>query len=344
MLTISVVIATHNRASLLQSTLEQLRRQHYEPGDEVIVVDNASTDATAEVIARAAEGFPVPLHRRHDLSPGKAPALNAAIAVARGDILALTDDDVLVADDWIVTIRRVFRDPSIAIVGGRVDPRWQRPAPAWLRVEQQGRYGPMSSPLALLHYGEAQELGKRTAVGANMAVRRAVFEALGGFAPHLGKRRGTLLGGEDHELCRRAAEGGYRCEYRPELFWSGVTNAVIEGAADAAAPGRRAPSPRHLLRRFVVGLVSAPVQALSGRAANGAAQAMDAAFALGYLATQVSSRWNIERQEGIGDEQPVHGPGGRSRPGSPGDSGADRRHPRHARERSRTGAAIRIRG
>ena len=75
----------------------------------------------------------------------------------------------------------------------------------------------MSSPLALLHYGEAQDLGRRTAVGANMAVRRSVFEALGGFAPHLGKRRGTLLGGEDHDFCQRAVAAGYRCEYRPEL-------------------------------------------------------------------------------------------------------------------------------
>lgn len=319
MLTISVVIATHNRASLLQTTLDHLRRQEYAPGDEVIVVDNASTDATSEVMARAAEGFPVPLRRRHDPSPGKAPALNAAIAGARGDILALTDDDVIVADDWIATMRRLFEDSSVALVGGRVDPRWQRPAPAWLQVEQQGRYGPMSSPLALLHYGDAQDLGGRTAVGANMAVRRSLFYALGGFAPHLGKRRGTLLGGEDHELCQRAVIAGYRCEYRPELrvkhwvpaermrlqyflrwfFWSGITNAVIERTPDGTARPHETISAPHLLRRFVVGCVSAPVQALSGRAAKGAAQAMDAAFALGYLATRVSSRWNLKKLEGI---------------------------------------------
>ena len=168
MLNISVVIATHNRASLLRLTLDRLRTQAFFPGDDVIVVDNASTDPTAEVIVQAAEGFPVPLYRRHDLSPGKAPALNAAIADARGDVLALTDDDVLVAEDWIANIRRVFDDPSVALVGGRVDPNWQRAAPAWLRVEEDGRYGTMSSPLALLHYGEAQNLGQRTAVGANM--------------------------------------------------------------------------------------------------------------------------------------------------------------------------------
>src|SRR4029453_5053881 len=118
MLSISVVIATHNRASLLRATLDRLRTQAFAPGDEVIVVDNASTDATAEVITEAAERFTVPLYRRHDLSPGKAPALNAAVAFARGDVLALTDDDVLVADDWILMIRGRLGDPPAGLVGG----------------------------------------------------------------------------------------------------------------------------------------------------------------------------------------------------------------------------------
>ena len=316
MLTVSVVIATHNRASLLRSTLERLRHQSFEPGDEVIVVDNASTDTTPDVIEQAAEAFPIPLRRIHDLSPGKAPALNAAIAAARGDVLALTDDDVLVGRDWIAILRHLFADRSLALVGGRVDPHWQCEAPSWLQVEEGGRYGPMSSPLALLHYGEAQDLGRRTAVGANLAVRRSVFEALGGFAPNLGKRRGTLLGGEDHDFCQRAVAAGYRCEYRPELqvqhwvpaertqlryflrwfFWCGITHAVIEGApsttgADGGAPA----SPLHLLRRLVVGTVSAPVQALSGRAARAAAEAMDAAFALGYLTKRMGRRWSVQR-------------------------------------------------
>lgn len=316
MLTVSVVIATHNRASLLRSTLERLRHQSFAPGDEVIVVDNASTDTTSEVIERAAEEFPVPLRRIHDLSPGKAPALNAAIAAARGDVLALTDDDVLVGRDWMAIVRHLFEDRSLALVGGRVDPHWQCAVPSWLQVEEHGRYGPMSSPLALLHYGEAQDLGKRTAVGANLAVRRTVFEALGGFAPNLGKRRGTLLGGEDHDFCQRAVAAGYRCEYRPELqvqhwvpaertqlryflrwfFWCGITHAVIEGAPDSTGAERGAPaSPLHLIRRLVVGAMSAPVQALSGRAATAAAEAMDAAFALGYLTKRLGRRWSVQR-------------------------------------------------
>jgi glucosyl-dolichyl phosphate glucuronosyltransferase len=314
---ITVLIATHNRAGLLRRTLERLSQQAFISGDEVIVVDNASTDDTTDVIARASASFPIPLHRRYDDSAGKAPALNAAVRDAQGDVLAMTDDDVLVSEDWIENIRRLFSDPSIALVAGRIDPQWQQPAPTWLEVERNGSYGPMSSPLALLHYGDAQQLGDRTAVGANMAVRRVVFEQLGGFDPHLGKRRGTLLCGEDHDLSQRAISAGYRCEYRPELrvrhwvpaertrfryflrwfFWCGITHAVIDRSAsnDVAS---QPPSTLHFLRRCLVGLVVAPAQLISGRVRSAAARAMDVAFAFGYLTIQIGGRSSLQRHGG----------------------------------------------
>ncbi len=166
---ISVLITTYNRAALLEVTLQALRVQSYAPDDEVIVVDNGSLDETATVIARAAADFPVPLRQIRETTPGKPAALRAGVRTASGDVLALTDDDVLVSDDWVATVRQIFSDPSMALVGGRVDPLWERPAPSWLHIDDaRGRYSSMCSPLALLHYGEAQELGPRTAVGANL--------------------------------------------------------------------------------------------------------------------------------------------------------------------------------
>jgi glucosyl-dolichyl phosphate glucuronosyltransferase len=295
-LSISVVIATYQRARLLAECLSALRAQDYRAGDEVIVVDNASGDATAAILAEAARDFPVPVRILHEAVPGKPPALRTGIAAATGKILALTDDDVLVETGWIATIRRLFDDPSLALVGGRVDPRWEADVPRWLQLEQHGRYSRMTSPLALLHYGETQPLGARTAVGANLAVRRDVFEAVGGLSPDLGRFRGTLLCGEDRDLCRRVAAAGYRSEYRPELivrhwvpaartrmsyylrwfYWSGVTNALIE------AHDSRAPRVSHFLRRLLTAPVAAVARLLSGRPADAAAVAADAAFAAGY--------------------------------------------------------------
>jgi glycosyltransferase involved in cell wall biosynthesis len=306
-MTISVVIATYNRAPLLQAALSQLRTQQYGPDDEVIVVDNGSTDDTAAVIARAAAGFPCSLRRLVEPTPGKTPALSRGLAAAHGDVLALTDDDVLVADDWIATMRQLFSDSRVDLVGGRVDPNWERPAPAWLRLDPDQHYGRMASPLALLHYGAPQDLGGRTAVGANMAVRRSVLDQIGGFAPHLGRQRGTLLCGEDHEFTQRAVAGGYRCEYRPELrvrhwvqaerlrfryylrwfFWSGVTSAVLE----RNAPHGSAPvSSGYLARRLARAPATALVHTFHGRQAGAAESAMDGAFALGYLWRRVRDR------------------------------------------------------
>jgi glycosyltransferase involved in cell wall biosynthesis len=315
-MTISVVIATYNRAALLDTALAALRRQQFAPGDEVLVVDNASTDETARVVRLASGDFPVPLRYLHEAEPGKTPALNTGLAAARGDILALTDDDVLVADDWIAAIRRAFASPDVALVGGRVDPRWEREAPRWLRVEQHGVYGPMCSPLALLHYGEAQELGARTAIGANMAVRRAVLDAVGGFAPHLGRVRDTLLCGEDHDFCQRVVAAGYRGEYRPEIrvrhwvpaertrlryyvrwfFWSGVTNAVLDAGSSSRT---RRMVPRYVVRRLLSAPVAALTHSIAGRPASAASEVMEAAFAAGYITRRLKDRRAASRAASV---------------------------------------------
>src|SRR4051812_25564297 len=128
-MTISVVIATYNRSQRLDECLDALARQRCSKGDQVIVVDNGSTDGTPAVITRQAERFPVPLLHLEERQPGKSRALAAALAVATGDVLAFTDDDVLVDPDWLDAIRAVMADPATALAGGPVAPRWERQAP-----------------------------------------------------------------------------------------------------------------------------------------------------------------------------------------------------------------------
>jgi glucosyl-dolichyl phosphate glucuronosyltransferase len=323
-MTVSILVSTFNRAALLRETLEHLKRQHYEPGDELIVVDNASTDSTRDVIATAAAEFQVPLRYLHEPVPGKSWALNRAIAAAGGEILALTDDDVLVADDWLRTLRQIFQqNPQIGLVGGRVDPRWEQPAPTWLRVDDGGQYNGMSAPLALLHYGDAQDLGERSAVGANMAVRRGIVQQVGGFATQLGRRAGTLLCGEDHDLCARVFSAGFRCEYRPELrvrhwvpaarltlryfvrwfFWSGITEVVLERTVPAGFASQ--PARRNLPREFVSGLIRAAGDFLARRHADAALHVMDASCALGRMLQHGRDWWNGDRRDAAKQPQPA---------------------------------------
>ena len=220
--TVSIIVATYNRADLLDDCLAHMARQTFEQGDEMIVVDNGSTDETRSVVMAHAAGFPVPLLYFIEPRAGKSHALNAALAKAAGGILAFTDDDVNVATSWIAEIRRAMSDPEVCITGGPVLPRWEQPPPRWLTFDQaahrpvEASFGCLGAPLALLSYGsEASVLGPRTLLGANMAARREVLDRLGGFASHLGKKRGTLLSGEDHDVCARAQAAGFKAVYVP---------------------------------------------------------------------------------------------------------------------------------
>ena len=128
--TVSVIIATHNRAAMLDECLTHLRRQEFKPGDEVIVVDNASTDETRAIVVRHQASWPTPLRLLHEMTPGKSHAIALAVSVARGDLLAFTDDDVNVGATWLDTVRApMTEDPSVALTGGPVVARWEAAVP-----------------------------------------------------------------------------------------------------------------------------------------------------------------------------------------------------------------------
>ncbi|MBS1817927.1 MAG: glycosyltransferase family 2 protein [Acidobacteria bacterium] len=297
----SVVIATWNRAALLDECLRHLAQQPYGSGDEVLIVDNGSTDHTAAVVDQHACQFPVPLRRLYEPTPGKSHAIAAGLHAATGDLIVFTDDDVNVGDGWLLALTRAFLHPKVALAGGPVHPRWERRAPRWLALASHSRLG---APLGLLDYGTTpQRLGARTLLGANMALRRSVLDDLGGYAPHLGKLRGTLLSGEDHELCERVQGAGHEAWYQPDaivshwvpaermrlgyflrwFFWSGITNATMDDDRRSQGGHLR---PAYLLRQFSTGIAAACASAMRGRLPSAVDRALDSAFAAGYAAAR----------------------------------------------------------
>ena len=124
---ISVLICTYNRAALLAQTLHALSRatlpEHC--ALEIVVVDNNSSDGTEEIVRRAAAAGPIPILYVHEAQQGKSFALNSGRRAARGDVIALTDDDVVPAGDWLVRIAANFRADDLVFVFGKVLPRWE---------------------------------------------------------------------------------------------------------------------------------------------------------------------------------------------------------------------------
>jgi glycosyltransferase involved in cell wall biosynthesis len=178
---VSVVIPVRNDAERLDRCLASLAEQDY-PADryEVVVVDNGSTDGSAEVAKR--HGATILEH------PGlRVGALrNRGVAAARGDLLAFVDSDHEVPAAWIRTAATEFRTESDLLMLG--SPCLAPPQGTWVQRVWE------------LHRTRGQSRRETNWLGAgNMFLRRADFEALGGF-------REDLVAAEDVDLCVRLAE------------------------------------------------------------------------------------------------------------------------------------------
>jgi glycosyltransferase involved in cell wall biosynthesis len=221
---LTVVICTYNRADLLKETLTAVRACA-EPLDcdvQIVVVDNNSTDHTPRVIREAQATAGYPIVSITEPRQGKSYALNTALEQSRGEVVALTDDDVLPATDWLVRIVRAFRSDSLVFLFGKVLPRWGAlPPPELLLRKARDIWG----PLALIDYGDeptryttARFRKLRLPIGANLAIRRDALERVGGWRTDLGRVDNSLVCGEDRELCVRLFRSGlYEGLYDPQL-------------------------------------------------------------------------------------------------------------------------------
>lgn len=119
-MTLSVVIATRDRAAFLARALDSLAAQAGAPDFEVIVADNGSSDATAEVVAARTAAWAIPLQRVFVPEPNRAAARNAGIAVARGRIVAFVDDDVWLPEGFLAAHAAAHGDSREMVVSGPI--------------------------------------------------------------------------------------------------------------------------------------------------------------------------------------------------------------------------------
>jgi mycofactocin glycosyltransferase len=196
---VSIIIPVRNRPLEIRDCLESLQRLDY-PRDryEVIVVDDASTDNTREVVSE----FPATL-----IAVGKnrqAPfCRNLAAQRAKGSILAFIDSDCLADPLWLRELVTYFKDPTTGAVGGMVD--------AHFKESGLDRYEEVKSSLIMgPRARRSQEKENWLYVpSCNLLVRRELFMDLHGFEE-------DMFVGEDVDLCWRIQDAGFHVEYRPE--------------------------------------------------------------------------------------------------------------------------------
>lgn len=197
---VSILICTRNRAERLRETLASVAALDVPATirPELIVVDNASTDGTAEVL-RSVYLPNMPLRVVYEPTRGAGPARNAALRAATGDILMFTDDDVALPRDWIAALCAPILEGRADAVAGRIvlAPHLHRP---WME------------PFHRAVLGSTEAMDERRPgemFGGNMAFARRVLGAVPGFDPELGP--GTDVGAlEDTFFSWQLKQAGFR--------------------------------------------------------------------------------------------------------------------------------------
>ncbi|MGZ3853429.1 MAG: glycosyltransferase family 2 protein [Flavisolibacter sp.] len=208
---VTVAVCTRNRTEDLKLCLQALMRIK-DKGQEIIVVDNAPSDnSTRELVAQ----FPS-VHYVLEQRKGLDVARNRALAEASNEIVVFTDDDALPEPDWIEKIVPHFDDPLVVCVTGMTMPLEQE-TEAQEAIEN---YSPFAKGYFRKRFSFTKSHPLSTGsigAGANMAIRKAVIEEIGGFDEALDAGTKTQSGG-DHEFFARILLAGYHIVYEPEAM------------------------------------------------------------------------------------------------------------------------------
>jgi len=210
---VSVVVCTRERPESLARCLRSLQSLS-RPPHEILVVDNAPTsNATQQVVSQMPE-----IRYVLEPRPGLGRARNTGIRCSTGNIIAFTDDDVEVHPDWLTRLQQHFDDPKMMVVTGLVLPA-ELETEAQLIFEKDLGYlnkGYRTKTFDSQFFEQTKNLGVPVwgvGAGANMAMRREVFDLVGDFDERLGA--GAAGCSEDSELWYRVLAEGWNCRYEP---------------------------------------------------------------------------------------------------------------------------------
>ena len=214
---ITVVVCTRNRVESLELCLSSLLNLEY-PNVEIIIIDNAPADYSTKNFVK---NFSSEIIYISEPIQGLSWARNRAIKESSGEIIAFTDDDVVVDKLWLNEITNVFlKEPDTMAVTGLVVP-YELETYSQQLFEIYGGFGrgferktyqwaPFNKEKASKYFGGTGKCG----TGANMAFRKKIFNEIGFFNPALGVGTPTN-GGEDLEFFFRVIKAGFPLVYEP---------------------------------------------------------------------------------------------------------------------------------
>lgn len=213
---LSIIISTYNNAASLLRTLDSVAKQDYDKKEwECVIVNNNSTDDTAErVAAFIKEHSDLNIRLVEELQQGLSFARNRGIAESKGRFVAFIDDDETINEGFVSAYIDIFHNHGAFVAAGALKVCYDSKRPKWMS-----------------HYTEKMianpfDLGNSvvtitklvTPTGGNMAFNREVFNLYGNFDTNLGRKGGELFGGEENDIFARIRDLGERVFYAPQAI------------------------------------------------------------------------------------------------------------------------------
>ena len=213
---ISLIVCSYNREKYIYEALSRIAKNDYPTEDyEIVMVNNNSTDNTANECKRFAKDYPqAPYHYFMETKQGLSHARNRGIDEAKGDIIVFLDDDSMVEPDYLKELDKAMKAHSDAMAyGGKITPRFENgETPKWIC---KWTYSWVSA----IDMGNEVKLFERNAfpIGANMGFRKECLDKVGKFNPDLGRSKKNLMGGEEKDIFNRVKAEGMKIYYFPTI-------------------------------------------------------------------------------------------------------------------------------
>ena len=213
---LSIIISTYNNATSLVRTLESVAKQDYDKKAwECVVVNNNSTDDTAERVSAFVEAHPeLNIRVVEESQQGLSYARNRGIAESKGQVIAFIDDDETINEGFVSAYIDLFCNHGAFVGSGVLKVCYDSKRPKWMSHYTEKM---IANPFDL---GDeiVTVTTKITPTGGNMAFNREVFNLYGNFDTNLGRKGEVLFGGEENDMFDRIRDLGERVFYTPHAI------------------------------------------------------------------------------------------------------------------------------
>lgn len=194
---ISVVIVTYNRPKDVKETVDSLINQSIKPLEIIVIDDGSNPPLNVKFDVKNLKLI------RLDKEVGLSDARNYGTNIAKGEYVAFIDDDAIADKYWLEEIQKGIRIGA-DILGGPLKPIYEVQPPNWWNEKVLG---------SVVSVGNIGEIW-----GANMIIKKEVFNRMGFFKSEIGKQKGKLLSCEETDLINRAKRRGYQILFIPKAI------------------------------------------------------------------------------------------------------------------------------